>query len=343
MIDELSALRLIEQRFPRVSSKVFVGIGDDAAAISPSPSMLLLATTDSHVEGMHFLLDFISPRLLARRALAASISDIGAMGGVPLYFLSTIGFSERVDEAWLDELLSGFEEAQGEFGVELVGGNLTSSPAIFMDTTSIGEVEPERLVRRRGASPGEGVFVSGTLGDSALGLALLTERAAPARKGTEEGKRLIRRHILPTPRLSLGRELARAGIPTAMIDISDGLILDLGRITEAFGLGADVIADKIPLSADYISLVGRDYKFALSGGEDYELLFTAPLNLESEIMAIADAQGVGATLIGTVTASGSVRVQTKEGCELRVDVRGYVHKGVRQDRQTEGGKAPLHK
>lgn len=337
-------MRLIEQKFPRVSPKVFVGIGDDAAAISPSPTMLILATTDSHVEDRHFLANLITPRLLARRALAASISDIGAMGGVPLYFLSTIGFSERTDELWLDELLAGFEEAQGEFGVELIGGNLTSSASIFIDITSIGEVEPERLVRRRGASPGEGVFVSGTLGDSALGLTLLAKGVGPKRKGTEEEENLIRRHILPTPRLSLGRELARAGIPTAMIDVSDGLILDLGRITEPFGLGADVIADEIPLSPDYVCLMGRDYRFALSGGEDYELLFTAPINLEGEIRAIADANEVGVALIGTVTGGGGVRVHTREGSEVRVDVSGYVHKSAPlQGRYTKGVKAPLKK
>ena len=212
MINELSALRLIEEQFENASECVEVGIGDDAAAVNIKPGRVLLATTDCQVEDVHFTKSLISPKALARKAVAVSVSDIGAMGGIPRFILASLGFSKGEDESLIDELIKGFRASEEEFGVKLIGGNLSTSDKLFLDVTVLGEVEPENIVRRRGASPGDLIFVSGTLGDSALGMSALGKGDE-----SEAGAYLISRHIIPIPRLGRSSWSASTGSPSTSV------------------------------------------------------------------------------------------------------------------------------
>lgn len=324
MIDELSALRRIEEQFDTVSIGVEVGIGDDAAAVQITQGNLLLATTDSQVEDVHFIKSHISAATLARKSVAVSVSDIGAMGGVPRYILASLGFSGNEDEDYLSQMIQGFRESEKEFGVELIGGNLSTSAKLFLDITSLGEVEPENVVKRTGGGEGDLIYVSGTLGDSALGLALLQQGAS-----SSESKELIERHLSPSPRLALGRQLALSGAVNSMIDVSDGLLLDLGRITVDKGLGARVYADKLPLSAEYKSIVSDYtegfYDLALSGGEDYELLFTTPEDNKGYVSEIASSVGTAIAEIGVVQTGSVIEILDSNGQEIKHNRRGFTH------------------
>jgi thiamine-monophosphate kinase len=324
MIDELSALERIRARFQKVSNSVFLGIGDDTAAVKVHPERLLLATTDSQVEDVHFIKKLISATDLARRSVAVSVSDIGAMGGIAKYFLASMGLSSQEDEAFLEELMDGFESGAKEFGLELVGGNLSSSNKIFIDITVLGEVEPQLIVKRNGAKPGDFLYVSGTVGDSALGHKLLASS-----KIAESDEYLIMRHKRPQPRLNLGRELAKKRLVSSMIDISDGLMLDLERISIRQGLGATIYVDRIPLSSNYkerISDFSRDiYSIALSGGEDYELLFSSAENKREEIKKVSKRLNIKITEIGKVTDKPPVRVLDRYETELKVRRKGFIH------------------
>lgn len=326
MINELDALRLIGERFSNSGKGVEVGIGDDAAALRTEPGKLLLVTTDCQVEDVHFIKSLISPAGLARKSVAVSVSDIGAMGGVPKYILASLGYTKREDDRFLEELMRGFESAEEEFGVKLTGGNLSSSERIFLDITVLGFVEPECVVTRSGASPGDVIYVSGALGDSALGLMIL-------KKGGKEGqgRRLVERHLRPNPRLALGKALADEKLATAMIDVSDGLALDLKRITVTHGVGARVNVERIPLSGDYRAIAGEYtddfYGPALSGGEDYELLFTSPPDRRDEIMRLSDRLKIDITEIGDVSPGAVLTVTDSSGNEIALREGGFVHSG----------------
>jgi thiamine-monophosphate kinase len=326
MINELSALRLIEEQFRSAVECVEVGIGDDAAALKLSPGKLLLATTDCQVDGVHFMKPHISPKELARKSVAVSVSDIGAMGGEPKFILASLGFSGSEDEGCLMELINGFKSSEEEFGVKLVGGNLSATSKLFLDITVLGEVEPEYLVRRSGARPGDVIYVSGTLGDSALGLRLLVDG-----KTAEEDTYLIDRHIHPRPRLSLGRKLAESGLATSMIDVSDGLLLDLERITLQQGVGGRLLLNQIPLSPEYCENImdyTRDlFELALSGGEDYELLFTSAPVKKEEIRQLSGGLKINITEIGEVVPEERLTIFDTGGNEVVVNRRGYIHFG----------------
>ncbi len=321
MIDELSALRRIEEHFNTASDSVKVGIGDDAAVVDVTPGMLLVATTDSQVEDVHFVKSLISPSILARKSVAVSVSDIGAMGGVPRYILASAGFSAGEDEHYLAQIISGFRKSEKEFGVKVIGGNLSASDKVFLDITALGEIEPDKVVKRTGAREGDLIYVSGTLGDSALGLKLLRQGAA--------SESLVERHLSPQPRLELGRQLAVSGAVTSMIDVSDGLLLDLGRITVDKGLGARIDADKLPLSEEYKSLASEYteefFELALCGGEDYELLFTVPAENIDMVSEIASSVETDVAEIGIVTPEQAIHILDSNGEEIKLKQRGFVH------------------
>jgi len=327
MINELSALRLIEEQFPSAVGCVEVGIGDDSAALRVSPGRLLLATTDCQVEDVHFQKSYITPEGLARRSVAVSVSDVGAMGGIPKFILASLGFSGEEDEAFLMKLVEGFRSSEKEFGVKLVGGNLSSSEKLFLDVTTLGEVEPENLVKRSGASPGDAIYVSGTLGDAALGLKLLKSGGTPG-----ESSYLAGRHLNPEPRLALGRRLALAGAATSMIDVSDGLTLDLERITVQQGLGARIDLDRIPVSDEYRKhAAGYSDEFfadALGGGEDYELLFTSSPGRRDDVREISTALDILITEIGEVVSVPAISVIDRDGREVSVNRKGFIHFGA---------------
>ena len=324
MIDELSALERIRERFQKISKAVSLGIGDDAAAVRIHPKKLLLATVDSQVEGIHFIKRLISAKHLGRKSIAVSVSDIAAMGGLPKFFLANIGFTRDEDDEFLDDLMDGFQQGSSEFRLELIGGNLSTSDNLFIDITVLGEVEPYLMVKRNGAKPDDIIYVSGTVGDSALGSKILRNG-----KKSEKDRYLISRHIVPMPRLMLGRELAKKRLATSMIDLSDGLILDLERITVNHGLGAEIYVDDLPISTHYKRRISdflkNPYELALSGGEDYELLFTSTEEKSSEIKIVSKQLNIKITEIGRVTKKPIVRVLDKYGSEINVGRKGFIH------------------
>lgn len=301
---------------------VAIGIGDDAAAVSTPCGRLSLLTTDMLVEGVHFDLSFCDPISLGRKALAVNLSDLAAMGGEPRHFLLSVAVPPSTSLAFLDECINGMLQRAEEFGVDLIGGDTCSSPdRMVISITLLGDQIPEKIVRRSGALPGDRVYVTGTVGDSALGLELLKrgERAGPS----------ISRHLDPTPRVREGIALAEAGLLSAMIDLSDGLTADLGHILDCSSVGARVNIDALPLSLPFrerMAMEGADFRsLALSGGEDYELLFTAPPHNVIAMVRLMRQMGTPATEIGVITSERKLSVTNADGTEIPFGKRGYDH------------------
>jgi thiamine-monophosphate kinase len=321
---DLGEFGLIERIAARASCKagLKIGIGDDAAAIEPTAGLVTLITTDMLVEGVHFDLAFSDPVTLGRKALAVNLSDIAAMGGIPRHFLLSLAVPRHISVEFLDRFVGGMLEMGERFDVSLIGGDTSSSQqGVIISVTVIGEQSPDMVVTRRGARPGDIICLTGTLGDSALGLSML-------QRGLRVGA-AISRHLDPTPRVREGIKLAEARIPSAMIDISDGLLADLGHILDLSGVGARLFLDRLPLSADYLerySATSEDiYYLPLSGGEDYELLFTTPPGKIAAAQVLLMEIGSGCAVIGEITAAAGLSLLTASGTEYTPAERGYNH------------------
>lgn len=299
---------------------VALGIGDDCAALIPTPGRQLLTTSDMLVEGVHFDLAWSDPYTLGRKSLAVNLSDVAAMGGVPRWFLLSLALPAELQLPFLDDFTRGILSMAEEFGVTLVGGDTCASKkGLVISVTLMGEQLPERVVTRGGAKTGDLVCVSGFPGDSALGLVKLSRG--------ERGEGTVR-HLDPLPRIAAGLALAEAGIPTAMIDVSDGIVADLGHILEQSGIsGARIDAALLPSSPlfkDEASRYGDPLALALSGGEDYELLFTLHPAKKELLPLLTERLGLPLTVIGEIDAGTGVRVATAEG-EHRPKASGYDH------------------
>jgi thiamine-monophosphate kinase len=324
---ELAFIDWLRKRFETQAgnSRVVKAIGDDASVTVQSGGARLIATTDSLVEGVHFSLDYHDPYRLGRKALAISLSDVAAMGAAPLFFLSSVTVPGRVGAAFLDELYRGLGDMATERSTTLIGGNTASSMhEITLTTTVLGEALPDEVVYRSSARPGDALFVTGMLGDSALGLKILS--GGLSRAGFEAQ---VERHLNPAPRLLAGRELAKRKLATSMIDVSDGLVLDLKRVAAESRAGAVVELDRVPLSAPFKRALEKEPKLmelALAGGEDYELLFTASPEKAGEIKTLEKELGLAFTEIGRITDAGAgVKVIDRDGREVRLARDGYEH------------------
>ena len=304
------------------SPNVLLGIGDDAAATIMTPGMVLLSTADMLAEGVHFDLAWSDPTCLGRKSLAVNLSDIAAMGGIPRYALLSIAIPPQLSLEFMESFINGFLEQAGKFGVSLIGGDTSSSKErLVISVTLLGEQYPERIVRRSGAVVGDIICMSGTPGDSALGLDQL-------KSGCRSGE-AVKRHLDPVPRVELGRALAERGIPTAMIDISDGLAADLGHILESSSKGARVCIDAVPLSGSFTGSVPKSspdfYRLPFAGGEDYELLFTLhPSKLKDAEDAAATA-GTPVTVIGEITGETGLFIANSDGSRYDIMFSGYDH------------------
>lgn len=304
---------------------VRLGIGDDCAALSLPPGELLLTTTDLLIEQVHFRRDWTDLRTLGRKSVAVNVSDIAAMGGTPRHLFLGLAVPVGMSVENLDDFVAGFLEAARHYGATLAGGDTCRSPGpLLISVTAEGAVPEGELVRRSGARPGDTLYVSGTLGDSGLALQLLLAGEAPE-------PFLARRHHDPEARTGLGRALARAAIPTAMIDISDGLLADLGHILEASQAGAAIEAAALPLSAPFRRALAQEpalLDLALAGGEDYELLFTVPPEREAELVDLAGSVGVPVTRLGRITApQEGLIVLGRDGRRVPPRKTGYDHFG----------------
>lgn len=252
-----------------------VGLTDDVAAIEVEPHEQLIVKSDAIVAGVHFLADD-PPDLIARKLLRVNLSDLAGKGARPLGYLMTCAFPREIDEPWLAKFVDGLAADQKEFGLTLLGGDTTATPGpVTLSATVLGAVAKDHLPRRSDARDGDTVLVSGSLGDGALGLDVL-RNCVPDVDAAGRGY-LIDRYRLPLPRLALGRALVEAGIVHASMDVSDGLLADLGHICSTSGLGADIEWPRLPLSDAAGQLVARDPALReriIAGGDDYELLLT---------------------------------------------------------------------
>ena len=259
------------------------GIGDDCA-VMPSGEGELLFSTDLLMEGVHFLRNESSPEDVGWKAAAVNLSDIAAMGGTPVATFLSIALPKDAQGEWADRFIEGYTEISRQFDVPLLGGDTTSSLRdIAVNVGILGRCPSGRRLMRNGAKVGETIYVTGPLGDSAGGLQAILKGI----ERTEEVTRLIERHKRPVPRIEAGRILMESGKAGAMMDISDGIGSDLRHIMKASGVGAVIDLERLPLSPELVSVCkeqGWDiYEMATSGGEDFELMFTAPAELENEL------------------------------------------------------------
>ncbi|BCR06867.1 thiamine-monophosphate kinase [Desulfuromonas versatilis] len=319
-LSELGEFGFIRRLRQQVSDGpgVRLGIGDDCAALELPPGELLLTTTDLLIEQVHFRRDWTDPRSLGRKSVAVNISDIAAMGGTPRHLFLGLGIPAATEAEELEAFMAGFIEAAAEYGAALVGGDTCRSAGpLLISVTAQGSVPAEELVRRGGARPGDAIYVSGTLGDSALALDRLLA-------GAEPDPWLARRHHDPTARSGLGRALAAARLPSAMIDLSDGLLADLGHVLEASGVGARVELGLVPLSPAFRAALAAApglVELALAGGEDYELLFTLDPRHEPQLQRLAAEVGVPLTRVGRI-------VSPEEGLQI-LDLQGHPYRPTR--------------
>jgi len=301
-----------------------LGLTDDGALIDPPPGRQLAITTDTMVEGVHFLPDDPAD-LVGRKLLRVNLSDLGSMGATPLCYTLNTAFGPAVDEAWIAAFAAGLLADQKTFAIDLIGGDTVAMPGpTTLTVTAIGSVPSGQALKRRDARDGDIVYVTGTIGDAALGLRVL--RGECADLDAAAAAALAERYRLPRPRLALGAKLV--GLARAAVDVSDGLVADLGHICETSGLAARIEADRVPLSAAARQALANDparLSVLLTGGDDYELLFTAAPAAEAEIAARARACDIPVTAIGRMTPGRGVTVIDAAGEALTLATAGYRH------------------
>jgi thiamine-monophosphate kinase len=300
------------------------GIGDDVAVVETG-DRVLLATTDILIEEIHFKRAWIDPYHLGKKALFVNLSDIAAMGGTPKYFLISLGVPENLSLSFLYSFYRGLKDGSKRFGVNLIGGDTSVSRKIIINICLLGDGKRGSLLFRSGARVGDDLFVSGTLGDAALGLKILQKNGLHAKP-----MGLIQKHLSPSPRIQLGQVLARNHWATAMIDVSDGLLIDTNHLLEESGAGARIWEDRIPLSKLYQkwihSFSKSPHQFALSGGEDYELLFTAPPEMRKRISHLALSLKIPITQIGKIVPKKEhLHLVRKDGKEYSPSRLGFEH------------------
>jgi thiamine-monophosphate kinase len=317
-LGEFPFLHRLRQRVPS-DPRVLLGIGDDCAALSLPGTTVV--TTDAMIENVHFRREWTSFYSLGEKAFATNASDIAAMGAEPTFALLSIGAPLDCEVEDLDAFFEGFVHAAHLHDTTLIGGNMSAAPCFMISVTLLGQAS-NGIVKRAGACPGDDLYVTGAPGDAALGLRLLQEQRddAPARV-------LKSRFLLPTARVTVGREVARRHLATAMIDISDGLLQDLGHLCEASEVGARIEASALPLSPEYCAVMGdHDFTLALTGGEAYELLFTVSPDRQADIAAIAEKAACRVTCIGRIVPRAEgVRVYGSDGKSYTPTQAGYDH------------------
>ena len=297
-IDEMSLIKRLSRNF-RLDKTVIKGPGDDTAVIKWNKERYLLYACDMTIEGVHFDLSEATPFQIGWKAIGRNISDIGAMGGVPKYAVISLGISPRLDVSVADGICKGIKSLADKFGVNIVGGDMAKSENIVMDISLIGNVEKKKLVLRSGAKTGDVIFVTGALGGSIKG-----------------------KHLNFMPRVKEAREILSKFKINSMIDISDGLVLDLNRILEASTVGSCIYESAIPLSKDAASVNN-----ALYDGEDYELLFTMSAKEARRFFRTAfNKMKTTVTLIGEIVSKKEGYNIIKEGGkEEKVKIKGYRH------------------
>lgn len=324
-IGEFGLIESIRNDCTALSEGVVRGIGDDCAVYQSSAGRVLLLTTDMLVEDVHFLWSSITPFQLGRKAIAVNLSDIAAMGGNPLVTMISLGIPPDREVEGIHELYRGMRDMCGRYAVSIVGGDTVASHGnLIVSVSLIGEADAQEVLYRSGARPGDRIYLTGVVGDSAAGLAILRgEITAPESLGIY----LIKTHNQPDPMIETGRAIAAARLASAMIDLSDGLVADLGHIAEESGAGALLFENKIPLSRELKDLAGYTHRtpldFALSGGEDYILLVTVPEGNAREFERAYKQECTSPLFqVGEIQEGKGVRIRHEDG-----SVEGLAHRG----------------
>jgi thiamine-monophosphate kinase len=315
-----SEFEVIERYFTRPARTAVLGVGDDCAMVRVPGDLALAVTTDMLVEGTHFLADS-DPARLGHKALAVNLSDLAAMGADPRWATLSLALP-AAEERWLESFARGLFELAGRYGVELIGGDTTRGPRVI-SITALGTLPPALALRRDGARAGDDVWLSGATGDAALGLAHLQGKVTlpDAARG-----HCLARLEMPVPLVPLGRRLR--GVASAAIDVSDGLVADLGHILTRSGLAAEIWLDKLPQSRALVECSDAVLARAclLGGGDDYELLFTAPAERRAAILVLAADIGLPLTRIGrTVPGAPTVNVLDVAGRPIALPAGGFDH------------------
>jgi thiamine-monophosphate kinase len=323
-IGEFGLINQIRKWITSSDPALIQGIGDDVAVIEMG-SKVLLVTTDILIEDIHFNRSWIDPYSLGSKALAVNLSDIAAMGGIPKYFLISIGLPKNLPLSFISSFYRGLKKEAKQFRVELIGGDTSLSQKIVINICLLGEGRKRDLLFRKGARVGDDLFVSGTLGDAALGLKILQEK-----KKIKGAEGLIKKHLSPCPRVKMGQAIAKHHWATAMIDVSDGLLIDTSHLLQESGVGVQVWEDRILLSRLYQKWVhsfSKDpFQFALSGGEDYELLFTAPIEMRKRISSLSRSLKIPITRIGEILPKKEgLHIIRKDGKDYSPSRFGFEH------------------
>lgn len=304
------------------------GLRDDCASLRPGPGQEFVLKTDPVRSGVHFL-ETDPAELIAWKALAVNVSDLAAKGARPVAYLLATSFPEMPDDAWLGRFSDGLATAQDAFGLSLIGGDTDRAPGpISIAVTVIGELPACRMVLRGAAQVGDLLFVSGTLGDAALGLQVHTDKSSADRLGLSaaEAAMVHDRYLRPQPRLG-ARAALRAHARAAM-DLSDGLLKDAGRMMQASGCGCELNAGRVPLSDAFRTAYLRDpdlIRAAVAHGDDYELLVAVAPAQAAEFVALSAAGGVAMTEVGVCTAGAEALIRSADGAALELGSGGYDH------------------
>lgn len=330
MASDLDEFELIERYFAPLASGEpgAFGLLDDAAALSITPGKQAVITTDAIVAGVHFPANEQS-WVIARRLVRVNLSDLAAMGARPRFYTVALALPGSTTSQWVAGFAEGLAEEQQQFAITLIGGDTTRADgALMLSLTMIGEVADNEILLRSGANVGDGIYVSGTIGDAELGRALMEGRMTAPDEATQTY--LIDRFRTPNPRVEMGLQLA--GLASAAADVSDGLVADLNHICRASRLSADIELARVPLSDAARRLVTDDQQLRVSlltGGDDYELVFTAPAKVSEQLRQVAANSGVGLTRIGRVVEGNAqpnaVTVRDDKGRSVEIGHGGYQH------------------
>jgi thiamine-monophosphate kinase len=314
----LGEFELIERFFTPPVRRATLGVGDDCALLQPTPGTTLAVSSDMLIEGRHFLAT-VAPDRLGHKALAVNLSDLAACGAKPLAFTLALAMPSA-DEAFLEPFARGLLALGEQHGCELIGGDTTRGP-LAICITVFGELPPGAALLRSGAHAGDDVYASGTLGDARLALEAFRGTISLDETSFRQARQAME---LPTPRIGLG--LALRGLATSAIDVSDGLVGDLGHVLRRSGVGAVVDADALPRSAALAAQPpALQHQCLLAGGDDYELIFTARPDRRAAIEAAAAAVGVAVTRIGRIEAGAALRIVDRHGAAVASGARGFDH------------------
>ncbi|MDY6971136.1 MAG: thiamine-phosphate kinase [Thermodesulfobacteriota bacterium] len=327
-IGEFGFIRSIRNGCHFCHKKLIKGIGDDCAVIGPYEDKVLLITTDMLIEDIHFVLGKVPPEQIGGKAVAVNMSDIAAMGGRALHLFVSLAVPRGTNAATIHAIYRGIKEACRSYGVNILGGDTSASPdKLMINMTVIGDAPQEEVLYRSGAALDDGVYVTGTLGDSAAGLKLINKDVSAPKHIASP---LIEAHTRPVPFLKAGRMIARSRLASAMIDLSDGLVADLWHVCEAGDLGASLIHEALPISDELKALAEENsfdpYNLAVSGGEDYRLLITVPRkNADLFQRMFEKAVPCPIYCVGKIIEEKRIEIVRPDGTKEQLEAAGFDH------------------